>query len=258
MLEGGKVQILDDEHRQKLLSECRFYRFSGLEQRLIEHRILSNRCRGTEEIVLNLCDVKPCQVSLRPTRCGFETVHYERPYIEKGAARELVIQIKDNEQIALVKSPPARWEASFYDDARKQVRFLLHELVTRLGCKREQVGPIGYVVDVSDSCIVLNGKRISPLSTCSNSGGSSNGSIKSEESFEEACPTKTTTPPDEQGATPRKRRLVTLGPDSPLEMVCDRSLWRIITTGGKQLVLQLLRAECRCGQRYTNSTREYL
>lgn len=255
ILEGASLHIRDSDHQKKLLQEARFYRFLGVEQHLIEHRITFNRCRNASEIVMNLADIKPAGLSIQRVGCGLQTVHYARPYVDI-TPRELVFQIKVDEQAALIKSPPAKWEASFYDEAREQMRRTFSELVTRLGCKNTDCfGPHGYRVDMSESYVLLNGKPIQPLVPCTafldGTDGSTNNDYSEGGSAE--TPSMTTTTLEEPMY--KKRRL---GPSTPLEMVCERSMWRVAVTGDRRVQLQLLRAECRCGQVITNATRQYV
>lgn len=222
LLEGAPVPIQDDEHRNNLLEECRYYRFCGLEQKLLEHRIRRDRCRQTDEITLNVADIVPENVSLQPIRSGYDTGFYQRPYIDTKP-RELVFQIKDLELAALIKTPPAKWEVSFYDEAREQISRIVAFLCDRFQCKPD-MGSNGYVVKVDHSAISLNGKALNPLTVCSK--------------------------PQTDG---KDRQL---GPSTPLEMVCDRSQWRILRTEQGLLCFELLTADCHCGQRYVNARRK--
>lgn len=58
VLQGSVLEIKDEEHRALLLADCRYYRFLGLEQKLIAHRIGTNRIRQTEEIIIGINDIK--------------------------------------------------------------------------------------------------------------------------------------------------------------------------------------------------------
>ena len=238
-LQGAPLEIQSEEHRQMLLKECRYYRFRNLEQKLIAHSITKNRCRQTEEIILNLEDVKLEGLSLQPVRCGYNSAFYKRPFAD-SEARELIFQVKQNEMVALIKTPPAKWEASFYDDAREKLHKMMNSFVKRFGCTKD-TGQHGYHVDVDDAAIILNGKPINPLVVCSNSRPED---YKGDDS-------------DSGSSSNMKKRK--LGPSTPLQMVCERSQWRLVMISDKQLLrLQLLRAECYCGQRYTNLTRQFL
>lgn len=221
LLEGAPVPIQDDEHRNNLLEECRYYHFCGLEQKLLDHRIRRDRCRQTDEITLNVADIIPENVSLQRIRCGYDTGFYQRPFVDTKP-RELVFQIKDLELAALIKTPPAKWEVSFYDEAREQISRIVAYLCDRFQCKPD-MGSHGYVVKVDHSAISLNGKAINPLTVCT-----------------------------EVQADGKDRQL---GPSTPLEMVCDRSQWRILRPEQDVLCLELLTADCHCGQRYVNACR---
>ncbi|CCD27005.1 Mrx16p NDAI_0J01130 [Naumovozyma dairenensis CBS 421] len=54
---GGATLKLDDDKRESLIKECRYYRFLNLEQNLIKHKITFNPLTKREEISLNLKDI---------------------------------------------------------------------------------------------------------------------------------------------------------------------------------------------------------
>ncbi|KAF2148372.1 hypothetical protein K461DRAFT_282819 [Myriangium duriaei CBS 260.36] len=65
ILDGYEVRIRDDEHRQTLLRDARYYHLKGLEQKLVAHQILYNVHRKQREIVLRLGDIKATGISLK-------------------------------------------------------------------------------------------------------------------------------------------------------------------------------------------------
>lgn len=237
-LEGSAIEIRSEEHRAKLIAECKFYGFRNLEQRLVEHHIQHNRCRKTEEITLNLKDVRKDCASLLGVRGGYRSVFYNRPFVDTGKQRELIFQIDSDENAALIKSPPKVWEVCFYDETREQVLNLVNFLCEIYGLKMN-IGTNGFIVDVQEAAIQLNGKIINALTECT-------------EDPEEEPSYGTST---ELCTEIKKRKM---GPQTPLQMVCRKSQWRLKTDGQQALTLQLICAECFCGQRYWNSLRNYL
>ena len=63
LLRGYPVRIRSEDHRQALLRDCRYFHFKGLEQKLIPHTISWNPCRGKQEIVIRLEDIRPSGIS---------------------------------------------------------------------------------------------------------------------------------------------------------------------------------------------------
>lgn len=88
MLRGYNLKIRDEEHRQQLLRDCRYFLFKGLEQKLIAHSISWNPKRNREEIVLRIEDIKRSGVCVT----GDAWVHYARPFMGEDP-RELVLEI---------------------------------------------------------------------------------------------------------------------------------------------------------------------
>ncbi|KAF3990622.1 hypothetical protein FT663_03022 [Candidozyma haemuli var. vulneris] len=94
ILKGNDSTIKDDEHRQALLKECRYYRFLELEQRLLKHELISNPFTKEQEIVLNLFDLQPKGVVSRSTGYHDELpLRYTRPYMIKEKERSLIVQV---------------------------------------------------------------------------------------------------------------------------------------------------------------------
>ncbi|SCU87113.1 LAFA_0E04786g1_1 [Lachancea sp. 'fantastica'] len=116
LLQGGMLD-LTPERRQSLIQECRYYRFLRLEQQLVAAQIRWNPLLQTEEIIINLKDVRCKSVSV-PTddqlpseeppaskkrrlvsAFSWNAVQYRRPYLdsELPQARELIFQIASSE-----------------------------------------------------------------------------------------------------------------------------------------------------------------
>ncbi|KAI9882619.1 MAG: hypothetical protein M1823_005629 [Watsoniomyces obsoletus] len=96
MLRGYPLRIRDDEHRQALVRDCRYYRFQGLEQQLIPHDIRYNRVRETTELLLRLEDVRISGLSVATAEKDKSTVigyvHYQRPFVDQ-TPEELLLEI---------------------------------------------------------------------------------------------------------------------------------------------------------------------
>lgn len=58
-LKGYPIHIRDEDHRNELLRDVRYYHFRRLEQQLIPHDIYYHRYRHQDEITIKLDDVKP-------------------------------------------------------------------------------------------------------------------------------------------------------------------------------------------------------
>lgn len=105
-LVGDPIEVRSDEHRKALLRECNYYRFKGLEQRLIACRIdtTMGQTGEYEEITLNFHDIKPKEISTTTTTStedgGNKILCYTRPYINEPP-RQFIFQLK-NELISLV------------------------------------------------------------------------------------------------------------------------------------------------------------
>lgn len=297
LLEGGCPDeiIKSESHRRCLINECKFYRFQNLEQQILPATIHSNRFRQTEEITLNLEDVQPMNITIDSTRMGYKTLFYSRPFVDKQHPRELIFQISNDETVALIKSPPLIWEVSFYDETRQRVQKLLNLVAERFGCQKN-IGLHGYVIDVNDAAIELNNQPLDPLTVCTGDESKGNheytntqdddcrknecekadlnnkSSNNSNQNNDNTTITQSSIDNNDQrrsisnidngigskinSVTVVKKRK--LGPQSPLQMTCSRSLWRIKICADKMLTLQLVRAECCCGQRYSNMVRKFL
>ncbi|KAL9034565.1 MAG: hypothetical protein Q9180_005333 [Flavoplaca navasiana] len=94
MLRGYPLTIRNDDHRNQLLKDARYYSFRGLEQKLIPHDITYNLEQRTTEIVIRLQDLKPSQISAvydnqpasgddLPQQRDPGYVRYARPFISE-------------------------------------------------------------------------------------------------------------------------------------------------------------------------------
>ncbi|KAL9617109.1 MAG: hypothetical protein Q9204_008507, partial [Flavoplaca sp. TL-2023a] len=94
MLRGYPLTIRNDDHRNQLLKDARYYNLRGLEQKLIPHDITYNLEQRTTEIVIRLQDLKPSQISAvydnqaasrddQPLQRNSSYVRYARPFISE-------------------------------------------------------------------------------------------------------------------------------------------------------------------------------
>ncbi|KAL8841315.1 MAG: hypothetical protein Q9176_003408 [Flavoplaca citrina] len=94
MLRGYPLTIRNDDHRNQLLKDARYYNLRGLEQKLIPHDITYNLEQRTTEIVIRLQDLKPSQISAaynnqaalrddQPLQRNSGYVRYARPFISE-------------------------------------------------------------------------------------------------------------------------------------------------------------------------------
>lgn len=278
VLQGGPVEVRSDEHRKLLVRECRYYRFRNLEQRLIECSIVPNRGRQTTEIIINVEDVKVDELSIQaiptiPTIFG--STFYKRPFVDQDApARELVIQIKHDEQAALLRvvSPSGvfDWEAVFFDTAKTKISKILNHLANVAGVSVSK-SLRGYVINMDEAYIELNGMSMNIIAEASDivqsgdedsaatavSGGSFTDGDGATESGSAGA--------GSVAAGSRKRQRTsstgiyeTQKPGQTLQMVCTKSQWRIIQNRDNNIQLQLLTATCISGQRYKNKMRKFI
>ncbi|KAG7664433.1 uncharacterized protein J8A68_002036 [[Candida] subhashii] len=107
LLRGNHLIIKNDQHRQLLIKECRYYRFMELEQRILNHRIEISS-KGCPQIIMNLNDLTRKGVSNLSKDRNIELpIRYTRPYITKEITRNLVFQIdfeddQKNSQVKLI------------------------------------------------------------------------------------------------------------------------------------------------------------
>ncbi|KAL8848374.1 MAG: hypothetical protein Q9221_006623 [Calogaya cf. arnoldii] len=94
-LRGYPLTIKNEDHRNQLLKDARYYNLRGLEQKLIPHDITFNLEQRMTEIVIRLQDLKPSQISAVYDRKSLQNddgpthqrtpgyVRYARPFISE-------------------------------------------------------------------------------------------------------------------------------------------------------------------------------
>ncbi|CAK4030094.1 Hypothetical predicted protein [Lecanosticta acicola] len=120
ILKGYPVEIRNDEHRQELLRDARYYHLKGLEQRLIPHEISYNLPRKRSEILIRLEDVRQSGISFvadtgnagqypaAPSPASSTSsiasaagwIYYQRPYVD-SEAYGLILEVGGEENMYL-------------------------------------------------------------------------------------------------------------------------------------------------------------
>ncbi|EHK15494.1 uncharacterized protein TRIVIDRAFT_37976 [Trichoderma virens Gv29-8] len=135
LLRGYPVSIRDENHRQELLRDARYFHFKGIEQQLVPHSISYNPLRQIEEIVLRLENVQKSGVSISAeesdgtSRSSIRHVKYARPYVDNKPA-ELILEIGGTTSKFIFSAGGAR--AEFFGGTKARVARLLEVVATKL------------------------------------------------------------------------------------------------------------------------------
>ncbi|CUM46137.1 uncharacterized protein AC631_01441 [Debaryomyces fabryi] len=97
-LRGNSLVIKNDEHRNLLMKECKYYRFLELEQRIIKHKVINNPFNSftNQEIIIGLNDLNAKGIIRDPSikdANGDYPIQYQRPFILKEPKRTLIMQL---------------------------------------------------------------------------------------------------------------------------------------------------------------------
>ena len=92
-LSGNQIIIQNENHRNDLIKECKYYQFLKLEQSLIKHQILTNPFTNNEEILINYEDIKVNNLLNESNNENTSIIKYSRPFIDNNKFRDLIIQI---------------------------------------------------------------------------------------------------------------------------------------------------------------------
>ena len=101
LLKGYPLHIRDEEHRQQLLQDCRYYHLRGLEQKLIPHEIRFDSVQKLTEVVIRLEDLRRSGLSIATdgliagSTCITGRIMYARPFLDESG-HELVLEIGNN------------------------------------------------------------------------------------------------------------------------------------------------------------------
>ena len=168
VLKGYPVKIRDEEHRQELLRDARYFHLKGLEQRLIPHELSYNLARQRTEILLRLEDIRQSGVSFvsdasgqsstatspaaseaSSTPSGPGWVHYQRPYVDSESYC-LIVEIAGDESTFLSVAPssptsPARiGRATFHKRTLARVTSLFSVIANKMNLPITQ--PLGLMM----------------------------------------------------------------------------------------------------------------
>jgi hypothetical protein len=143
LLRGYPVHIRNDEHREELLRDCRYFHLKGLEQKLIRHEISFNLSRQKDEIVLRLEDIRQSGISVVPSPESFNGllgwVNYARPFVD-DKAYELVLEIGGECSRLHLHS----MRAEFSGDGKTRISRFFEVVATKLNLPTTQ--PLGLLM----------------------------------------------------------------------------------------------------------------
>ncbi|KAJ5924113.1 hypothetical protein N7466_008300 [Penicillium verhagenii] len=166
-LRGYAIEIKNEEHRQELLSDCRYYHFAGVEQKLIAHKLTYNSVSEHEEITLRLEDIRPSGISFDQTtshiidaqRANFV---YSRPHADQEMFRDLVVEFRENFSFITA----ARDHLDFQGDARLRMESLIKVTAEKLDVDRSLFTGLPLKIRwTRDADIIIDGKR-DPQALC--------------------------------------------------------------------------------------------
>lgn len=167
ILKGYPVTIRNEEHRQELLRDARYFHLKGLEQRLIPHEISYNLARNRSEILVRLEDIRQSGISFvgdasgqtssatspaasdaSSTPSGPGWVHYQRPYVD-AEAYDLIVEVAGEESTFLSLGPrtaaPARvGRATFHKQALARITSLFSVIANKMNLPVTQ--PLGLLM----------------------------------------------------------------------------------------------------------------
>lgn len=278
LLRGYPVRIRNEDHRQDLLRDARYFHFKGLEQKIIAHDISHNLARGKEEIALRIENIQKSGVTVETGRepgdplAGW--VNYARPFVD-DRPRELVLEIGGEATKIHFSAGNAR--AEFFRDTKARIARLFEVISTKLnlppttqplgllmasgGASSQPATPgntplsedLVRVIFEPDSAILLDGKPFlddptPPITTAVQDHPSA--------STDGAVPSTT---------NPRKRRRTAdEGTTAGEEWIVKRGQWRLrirSTRGGKaavECVLVAVKLEADSSEGVRNFTRGFL
>lgn len=134
LLRGYPITIRDENHREELLRDARYFHFKGLEQQLIPHLIGYNALRQSDEITMRLENIQKSGIRVPLTDESSASslpvfVHYARPLVD-DRARELIVEIGN--ETTKIYFFPAGVRAEFLNDAQNRVSKLLEVATDKL------------------------------------------------------------------------------------------------------------------------------
>lgn len=171
ILKGYPIEIRNEEHRQELLRDARYFHLKGLEQRLIPHTISYNLARKGSEIVIRLEDIRQSGVSFVADRTSTGTsptgtggvsplsnvsstptgpgwVFYQRPFVDANA-HNLIVEIGGEDiylslHAASSKSKARFGRATFHRTALSRITSLFSVVASKMNLPVTQ--PLGLMM----------------------------------------------------------------------------------------------------------------
>lgn len=164
LLRGYPLHIRNEEHREELLRDCRYFHLRGLEQKLIPHHISFNPMRGRSEIVLRLENIRQSGVRLvaeeglmQERQMDFEPcrIMYARPFVDE-TAHDLILEI-GNESTIL---DPETLNAKFVGQTMARMASLARVIASKLNDPQEQAMIDSETADAEKLQTVLSGAGV--------------------------------------------------------------------------------------------------
>lgn len=170
ILKGYPVEVRNEEHRQELLRDARYFHLKGLEQRLIPHSITYNLVRKRTEILVRLEDIRQSGISfvadnatststsegVSPASSAISAppntpgwVYYQRPYVD-SETNSLIVEIDGGETTFLAVAPgsassPARvGRATFHRQTLSRITSLFSVIANKMALPVTQ--PLGLMM----------------------------------------------------------------------------------------------------------------
>ncbi|GEQ72034.1 hypothetical protein JCM33374_g5720 [Metschnikowia sp. JCM 33374] len=216
---GNYEVIRDDEHRNNLIKECRYYRFLQLEQKIIKHKIIRNPFTQKEEIIININNLSSTGIINTSTGLTDEQhVAYVRPYLRREPKRDLIVQIDSNVDFDAKLMIPRAGEISFL--------VLTNKLATRISQVFEQLAK-----EFSSS---EEKKKIIVPCTLSDAFCSVNGIELKKNWFRDFFGSSEETTGEEP--QPKRKRSESNIEGDVVDFKLTQSLWRITNRGEKSLL----------------------
>ncbi|KAI4248785.1 MAG: hypothetical protein L6R40_000796, partial [Gallowayella cf. fulva] len=142
MLRGYVLTIKDEDHRNQLLKDARYYNLRGLEQKLIPHEITYSLENRVSEIVIRLQDIKPSQISAvydkhpsssqpGPTKGRAGYVHYARPFISEPH-HALILEISASTTTEPILLDLTNMRMTVFGNTRSRITTLFQTIANKL------------------------------------------------------------------------------------------------------------------------------
>jgi hypothetical protein len=144
-LQGYPIKIRDEEHREALLRDCRYFHLRGLEQKLVRHNISFNLKRGQSEIVLRLEDIRQSGIAVMTDNPQVDSsmdsmwVRYARPYVDEISHVLLLEIVGESTKIDL-----RLMRADFFGQAKARIASLFQVIANKMNLPATQ--PLGLLM----------------------------------------------------------------------------------------------------------------